>query len=146
MNCMVKAVQIGNSNIGPEKFVCAHGYCLSEFGAASCPHGDASTMPLFGCVLCRGEIKIDENAGIHVLPEEFATWATMVQELSAEHDSAPKSLGDAIAQLIKKEPRIQGEQILVQTILGAMIEGIEAIEAGTKKSPEGRKAAAELRK
>ena len=140
MNCMVKAIQIGNSNIGPEKFVCEHGYCLSEFGATSCPYGDASTMPLFGCVLCHGEIKINENAGIHVLPDEFATWATMIRELSAQQDGALKSLGDAIAQLIKKEPRIQGEQILIQKVLGAMIEGIEAIEAGAKKSPDGRTA------
>ena len=137
---MVKAVQIGKSNIGPEKFVCERGYCLSEFGATSCPCGDASTMPLFGCVLCHGEIKIDEDAGIHVLPDEFATWATMIRELSAQEDGTPKSLGDAIAQLIKKEPRVQGEQILIQTVLGAMIEGIEAIEAGAKKSPDGRTA------
>lgn len=132
MNCLIKIAQIGQSTIGPVHFNCEHGHCLAEFGAAACPHGDASIIPLFGCVLCRGEIEQQGRLGLQVLSEEFAACATMVQELACEQAGAPKNLGDAIAYLVKKEPRVQGEQILVQTVLGYMIEGIEAIEAAEK--------------
>lgn len=130
---MVKTVQIGKSEIGPEKFACEHGYCLSEFGAKTCPHGDASTIPLFGCVVCHGEIETNGQTGVYALSEEFSACAKMVQELAGQQEGVMKNLGDAIAYLVKKEPRIQGEQVLVQTVLAAMIEGIEAIEANANE-------------
>ena len=132
MNCLIKIAQLGKSTIGPVHFNCEHGHCLAEFGAVACPHGDASVIPLFGCVLCRGELERQERLGLQVLPEEFAVCATMVQELASEQAGAPKNLGDAISYLVKKEPRIQGEQVLVQTVLGYMIEAVEAIEAAEK--------------
>ena len=132
MNCLIKIAQLGKSTIGPVHFNCEHGHCLAEFGAVACPHGDASVIPLFGCVLCRGELERQGLLGLQVLPEEFATCATMVQELASEQAGAPKNLGDAISYLVKKEPRIQGEQVLVQTVLGYMIEAAEAIEAAEK--------------
>ena len=132
MNCLVKIARIEKSTAGPEKFNCEHGHCLSEFGAVSCKHGDVSTIPLFGCVLCHGDIETAGRHGVHVLSDDFATWSNMAQELAVQHDGVHRKLGDAITHLLKKNPPVQGEQILVQTILDAMIEGAEAIERQSK--------------